>query len=394
MANILGNTVAGVGNFFGLPEFGISERLNNETSPAGQEYLSKTTQSPQNFNNGGALQSGQNVLAYNSWMPQGTSGASSQPTSGGGSIAGGGSASSGGSAVSAQPSGPDPFQQAINDAYNSTLNFLGQAEGNLRSQQGGIESSINNQFNVTRSNLGRERDISASEIDRSQQGGEARQEDALSAARRLFNELQTGGQQRFGGASSAGEAYSALAGRELMRNRQQITQNFNEFMGQVEQARTGLRSRFEGAMASLEQKKNDALGQAQRDFQDRLLSINQQKASAAGQKAQQQLAALQDLRNQVYQINLAQVSGTNAVNQLKQQAEQELASGIQSFTQQQQAAGQAGLGFQNQTTTNPTTAFRMGDQGPSQQMAFTGQINDDEEMRGSILRRPDEFNFA
>ncbi len=382
------NFIDSLGTGLKLPEFGLSEALNygNRTQNTGITTQSQNAgfaynpANPQSVS--GAQQTPANTYNLNNpFMSQGTLGSATSSTSGG---AGGGAvAGGGGSAV--QSSGPNPFDQLINDAYNSTIGFLDQAEGNLRGQQGGIEAGIQGQYNTSKGNLTSERDLSSGEIDSSQQGGEKRQEDALSAARRLFNDLSMGGQQRYGGASSAGEAYQALAGKELMRNRQQITSDFSNFMGQITQARTGLQTRFQQAISTLEQKKNDALGQAQRDFQDRLLSIGQQKAQAAGQKAQQQLAALQDLRNQVFQINLANVSGTDSVNKLREQSEAELASAEQAFTQQQNNAGQAQQGYNQQASVDPVTGLPLQQQAQGQEMAFQGQIQgqpEDEDLFG------------
>ena len=166
-----------------------------------------------------------------------------------------------------------------------------------------------------------------------------------------------GGQQRFGGASSAGEAYGALTGRELQRNQQQIESQHNDFMSQIATAHQNVQAKYDDAVAQLENQRNLALNQAQRDFQDKLSQINSLKNQAAGNKASQQLAALQELRNQIYNINLTNSQNSQAVAQMKTQAEAQLANYAQQSGLNVQAATSGLNSFSQNTTTNPQTGL-------------------------------------
>lgn len=293
------------------------------------------------------------------------------------------------------PSAPDPFQMAIESAFGSKMNYLNQAESQLRSGQGSIESDILSQAETSKNLLGSNRDASLADVGRAEEQGQVRNEDALSAARRLYNELVTGGQQRFGGASTAGEAYAALAGRELQRNRQQIATDFSSFMGQIEGARQTIQTQFDNGVAQLEQQKNMALNQAKREFQDRLLEISRLRSQAEEDKASARLSALTDLRNQIFQINLASSENSQALQQLRTQAEGELQRYAQSATQNVGMANTGAQTFSANTNTNPGTTLAMSTQGGGQVFNPTGSIRDDEELRGvATPRRDDFFAFA
>lgn len=291
------------------------------------------------------------------------------PTSGG---SGGGTGGGGNTTPAGQA--PDTFLQLINDAYNARMGDLNSQEGTLNNQQGSIVSDINSSADTSKNSLTSNLAQSQSQIDQSGAQGGQRKEDALSAARRLYSELSMGGQQRFGGASSAGEAYSALTGRELQRNNQQITTDYNAFMGQVSQARQTVQAKYDDAVAQLENQRQLALNQAQRDFQDKISQINSLKSQAAGDKASQQMQALQNLRNQVYNINLATAQNNQNIQQFKTQAETELQNATQAFSTQTGNA-QGGLNsFSTNASTNPQTTLAFGNTQGGPGALQTGQV--------------------
>lgn len=277
-----------------------------------------------------------------------------------------------------QPSQPtiDPIQQAINDSYNSSMGYLNNLEGSVRSELPQVQNLINQNYNTSNQNLQNTNTSSNKQIDQQANQGDQRRQDALTAATRLYNELIQGGQQRFGGASSAGEAYQALAGRELQRNNQQTNTDYQNFMGQIATARDSLNTQYQNSLATLEQQRNTALQQAQSDFQDKLNQINSMRNQANQTKASARLSAIQDLRNQIFQINLANAQNQQSVQNYAKQIQDQLAQYEQSANQNLQNTGQASTAFNANTTLNPNTtlsmAYGQGAQGPNQ---YVGNIN-------------------
>jgi len=288
----------------------------------------------------------------------------------------------------------DPFLQAIEDAAASRLGFLGRAEQRIRGDFPTAQQEVAEQFAASRGEVEREKGAAERQLELATTGGEQRREDAVAAARRLFNELRIGGMQRFGGASTAGEAFGELSAREFQRNRAQIAQDFTNFMQNVQVQRANLQDRFVSAVANLEAQKNRALNNVKREFQDRLSEIDRLRAETEADKANMRLAALQDLRNQVFQINLAETQLRGSVEAQKQQAEQELESAFQAFTQSATGGTEALQGLLGSTTTSPKTALAI-TSGQTQQQLPVGRIKKEEEPEGIITpRRREEESFA
>lgn len=281
------------------------------------------------------------------------------------------------------------YNELIDSAFNSRIGALNESEQTLRGQFPGIQSEIEGQFGASQKKLDAQRSAGERDIQSSEQKGAQRREDALSAARRLFNELVMGGNQRFGGSTSAGEAYQALSGRELQRNRAQTEQEFSNFMSEVNNARTSLNENYASSLEQLEVQKNTALGQARRDFESRLSEINRLKAEAEGDKANQRLAALQDYRNKVFEIQTTLAELRQNVDNQATQASTLLDNYQNQALQNIQSTQQAGNQFQANTTTSPQTGLdinqALGSGGLVMDSAV-GNINteEDQEFLGSI----------
>lgn len=284
-------------------------------------------------------------------------------------------------------SGPSPEQQLLDSAFNAQNDYLNQAEGAIKGAQPGILQGINQGTDTALTNLGASNTAAMGQIDQSQQAGEQRKQDALVAARRLYNELVMGGQQRFGGSSSAGEAYGALTGRELQRNTAQTNTDFSTFMGQVQTAKTNLQTQYENGLRTLEQQRQDALRQAERDYQDKLLSIASDRSQAAGAKANSQLQLLQQLRNNVYAINVAQAQNTGTLQKSLQDAQAQLNQYTAQISPNVGAVNQGQQAFSANTTTAPKTGLAINTAGGSAPTFNpTGAINPDQ-------RKNDQFGF-
>src|SRR3990167_10766771 len=102
----------------------------------------------------------------------------------------------------------------IDNIYNETMSYLGGQEQSLRTNQPGVEAGVEGQYAASRMSAETEKGVGERDLATAGTAAGQRKEDALGAGRRLFNELKMGGQQRFGGASSAGEAYSELTRSE------------------------------------------------------------------------------------------------------------------------------------------------------------------------------------
>jgi len=276
------------------------------------------------------------------------------------------------------PTGPSE-NELINDIFSPTMDYLNQAESQIKSQQPEINQEIEAQYGTSKQSLEGEKASGERNLAQSEQGAVTRKEDASSAARRLFQELSAGGRQRFGGATSAGEAYSELTGRELQRGLGQTETQFNQAMMQIDNHKQDLQMKFTNALADLENQKNTAMNEARRFFEDKLLEITRMRGEAESNKAAARLSALQDLKNKVYAINMQDyqykqqlVANNQASQAIADQAKQQA---FQSVTGGQQAY----QGMLSSTNVNPQTSLAMGGARQSQQMIPTGSIRREDE---------------
>jgi hypothetical protein len=262
------------------------------------------------------------------------------------------------------PAAPDMTAE-LNAIFDPYFNALNEQEGTLNENYSTVPGEINTQYQNSSDSLAQQNTSGMRDLNTQETGAGVRKEDALTASTRLFNELTRGGQQRFGGSSSAGEAYGSLTAVEQQRRQGTIQSAYETAVQQVNTFKTNLTEKYALATKELETQKNEALNQARRDFNDALQAIRNAKAQAQSDKATASLNQLNDYRNKVYTINqqnlvFAQQLAANEQLSLKQvdeftaKVQQSLSSGqvaVTNFADQANAtAGATKYG----TTTGST----------------------------------------
>lgn len=290
----------------------------------------------------------------------------------------------GGGGGAKAPQIDNAFLQEIDNSFGANADYLSKAAKNISNQQGSIERDINSLYQSSGSQLGGQYTSGNQQLDQQTQQAQMRKEDAWTAATRLYNELLTGGQQRFGGASSAGEAYGALAGRELQQNQSQIGRDFEGFKQQVDYARQNLKSQYDNAMQVLQTKTVAAINDARRAFQDKLLEIERLKNQNQQAKSAAKLSALQDLRNQVSNINLSASSAQNNLNALAQQLTQQVGGYSQQASGNVQMGAGAQQAFNTAAPSNYQTVNTVGYATPQAAMDYIGQLSQAREEEPSL----------
>lgn len=213
---------------------------------------------------------------------------------------------------------PDDYYRMIDEAYNPSFDYLGKAEAALRGDLPDTLQSIEGNNEVSSAQLAASKDQTMGTLNSQQLEAQQRKLYADAANRRLHDEQRMGYRQRFGGMSSAGQAASELSTVEQQRqlgNNQQNLETFSrDIAGKVHEVETN----FALGQKELLQRKQDAITQANRDFQNKLLQIEQNRADLNMNKAQARLQALQNLRNQVFQINLQNMQFQQTLEAQKQ----------------------------------------------------------------------------
>ena len=285
----------------------------------------------------------------------------------------------------------DQVQQAINDMYGGTQNYLNQAEaavkGNLPGQLGEITSAAD----LQRAKLGEGRQSTLDTIAANERGAQTRKEDALAAARRLYQELGQANVQRFGGSTSAGQAMSELQGREQQSQMGQTARQYNEFMNQAATQKATLDREYQTGLQTIESEKQKATNAVNQAFQQSLLDIARDRATNESAKAQARLSALQDLRNKMFQITQQETQFKQSLEAQKQAAQLQ----IENYLKTQ---GAASTGINNAYSQfnagtaqalNPQTKYAIQNMGVGtlQQPMYIGSIGK------SITGRDEKGNY-
>jgi hypothetical protein len=382
---------------WGTPDFGITEALqkiyqpNNPLNSQGGSNLSNTvgyTNNPQ--------PAGQPVLS-NSIIPQQPTQQPTQqqtqqaPSGGGGSstppnpyttyIDGkkladaikDGERDQWGNPVNRGPS-QDDIQRAVDSIYGETMGYLNQNEGLIKDSRTAAEKQAEADLLANQSQLGTNREQTMGQLDTQQRKGQTQKEDALAQARRLFSDLQRGNIQRFGGATSAGQAASEIQGAEQQRQFGQTARQFNEFTQQIETARRDVENQFQTGMQQLQQGKQQAMAKIQSDFTNAIMQINNMRAQTEQQKGQAKLQALMQLRSEANQL---QAQATQFEQQLALMREQANLN-IQQYAKTTGGALNQGAGaastFQNQAGQAPSFS-QVGASNMQTQAQPTGMIS-------------------
>lgn len=285
----------------------------------------------------------------------------------------------------------DQIQGAINDAYSGTQNYLNQAEGAVRANLPGQLGEITSAADLQKAKLGEGRQSILDTIATNERGAQTRKEDALAAARRLYQELGQANIQRFGGSTSAGQAMSELQGREQQYQMGQTNRQYNEYMNQAATQKATLDREYQTGLQTIESEKQKATNAVNQAFQQSLLDIARDRATNESAKAQARLSALQDLRNKMFQISQQETQFKQSLEAQKQAAQLQ----IDSYLKTQ---GAASTGINNaysqfnagtQQALNPQTKYALQNMGVGQlqQPMYIGSIGK------SITGRDENGNY-
>lgn len=416
----MANVIATIGQALGLPEMGISERLSNSTTQNAPSYTG-----PGVFGSGGYVHSpvpggasaypvnegiyssgpyqGQiasNIQGVNTGPVQGP--AQPPPTTqnnnnnnnnggGGGRVISEGDALKMGLDINHLPGGytradaGGPSQEQINgqidSIYNEYTPYLNQAETNVRDQYGRTQQDMLGQNNVAMGDINLNHQTGLNTLNQNSLEANNSKENADSAARRLYGQLQMGNRQRFGGASSAGQAASEIQGVEQQRQMGQNSQQLNTFQHQQALAGQQQEAAFSQAKVKQNQIYQQSLNQATSDFQNKLLDITNNRTMIATAKQSAKLQALQDLRNQVFAVNQQNTQFQQTLE--AQKAASQLA--IQQYNQTSGATAQGAQGNYNSYNQNLNmTPTAQNTVGPSNAQQTQGP------MIGSITKPKDD----
>jgi hypothetical protein len=315
---------------WGLPDIGFTEWLQGTAAPMnyqGGSTLNKPTTQEYLPQGGQGYQTAEQIKAsgptpYMRSVTGNSVGSATSPTTKSATL---------GATTEPAPTGPsaeDQLRSEVDAIFSPVFSALSGQESTLRENYSTVPTDIENQYSSSLTSIGNERTSGQGQLALQEKAVGGAKENALTSATRLYNELARGGMQRFGGASSAGEAFQTLTAQEQQRRQGTIYSEYSTAMDKIGQYKSDLEGKYQTALTQLETQKQSALDQSKRDFNDALQAIQTQTSIAESDKAITTLNTLQDYRNKIYTINAQSLS----------------------FAQQLAANNQASLSYVDQAT--------------------------------------------
>ena len=272
---------------------------------------------------------------------------------------------------------PADFENQLNEIYNQALGFANQQKGFAEQMKTGNIADIEGQYGVSKGTLDTSKGQAMGTLQESDISARQRQEQSLDAIRRLYSEMQMGYNQRFGGASSAGEAARALAGQEQQRQSGTTRQATSDALRQIETQKVQVEENYKNTLLDLENKKATAINEANRNFQSAILAIDKDLGTAANEKSLAKMNLLKEYKTDLFNIKQQEAAFKANIETMKAQADMQTQSALQ---QLQASAGQGQSAVNTQmgsTTINPQTGLTMGSN-QYNPAVMTGQISKDE----------------
>lgn len=324
----LGAGVAGIP----LPDVGLTELISNITGG------SRTAQGGSNLVGASSANTG-----YTGPIASYPMASYPQPTTGGG--AGGGATGGGGTGgtttgdpnagkpgyfydsahgwvpIGASTGGGDMASQ-ISEAYQPALNALGEYQNAVQSGYEGDVSNVGQQYANTQQATTAQGQQLETSTNQEQDAFNKMLSSAYDDAVRAYNALKQQGINRFGGASSAGQAVGELAQQEFARQQGKTAQQGLQGTQQFATERTKIKNYISQKMNDLDTWKNTALNDLKKNLNDSLANIAMRRGDIEANKTKDKLAALQSAVQQSQQIastdrQFRQQLALAAVNQLQ-----------------------------------------------------------------------------
>jgi hypothetical protein len=258
------------------------------------------------------------------------------------------------------------------------MNYLNQAEQQIRGDYPSVKEAAEKAFLSAMSELTASKTKNEGTIKENLNTVGTQKEDALSAARRLYDELRRGYSQRFGGSTSAGQAASELSAVEQQRQMGMTTRDYGTAVRQINQQKLQLDQDFQTGQAKIMEQKTQALSQAQTNFTNQLLQIQAQRAQTESQKAAAKLDALNTLKQQAYAIQQQALTYQQNLDMFYKQQQADLENYQAKLNMSGSSASAAGSAYN--PTVNPSS-LTIGT-GVTNTPQLTGNIKKDELLQG------------
>lgn len=256
----------------------------------------------------------------------------------------------------------------INDAYSGVDQTLNDMQSRLQNGQQDFYNQYTGMYDAQMPMLTASNQNAQAQLEAQKGTTKANEANVIDSARRMYNEMQQGYRQKFGGGNGVSDFAGGILGRELMRNIGNAQNTTGQSIKALQDKSLELNNTYNAQVQQLNMQKENALLQAKNAFQDKLTQIDSMRIQNAQGKAQAKLAALQELRQRAYAIQDQVTAYQQQLDAMKQQSDLQLRN---SLSQYRTAAEQP---IQGGPQTNITYSA-MGQQQQTPQQVVYGAVN-------------------
>lgn len=268
---------------------------------------------------------------------------------------------------------PEDFEAQLNEIYNQAMQHAGKQEQYAQELKAGNIADIGQTYGTSEQALGTSKSQALGTLGQSEISSRQQQEKSLDAIRNLYNELTQGYQQRYGGASGAGEFAKAMAAKSMQQTAGQTRQATADALRQIQSQKVNVEENYKNSLTQLQDKRDMAIREANNNFGASMMQIERDKTTAGQEKALAKMNLLKEYKTNLFNIQSQAAAYQANLNAMREQANIELDSYLK------QSAASAGAGRLASTLDfgTPTSNLQIGNT-PLSQAALTGQINKDE----------------
>lgn len=192
----------------------------------------------------------------------------------------------------------------IGAVYDPIMGFLSSESERIRGRMPSALQAAQEAFDTSFRTLKTSKEQSERALGRRDTEAEIARKRERAQALRMYNDLMRQGRQRFGGASSASDAYRALVGREAQRGSQAIVTQYKQAKTAIADARQKVQEDYTNKKLSLEQQSRATQLQIRNEFNDRLAQIRGLRAESESAKAAAKLDALRNYKANMQSLRL------------------------------------------------------------------------------------------
>lgn len=262
------------------------------------------------------------------------------------------------------------YNPQINNIYDEAYGYLNQQEQRLRAGEQDYYGTFTAPYEAQLPLIEQARQSGVANLQNQQSEAQLQEQNALAAARQLYNELSARNRQAFGGVSSVGQASSEILGREQMRQQGNIQNTSAQVIQGIMTKINDVESKAQAMTQQLQIEKENALSQAKLAFQDKLDAINNDRFMLAQQKAQlkyQEMVAYRDRVQAIQDRNTEFAMNIEAMREQARLEAQQVTQNMNSMNDMYGAQAQEALsnqaGYNNAYVNNIGNSSSLGSYG-------------------------------